>query len=154
MKQRIAEVNHENDSCTWDSHGREYEQMNAKQVIDFTGLAALVRGYRESKSLKLREAANECGVSSSTLSRIERAEARPDLDTVQALVNWIGVPLERVTTAALTSKHPPLRQRGDAISSVEIQFRADPDLAPEAAEALIKIVKEAYAVMKIKGRGR
>ncbi|MGB8297685.1 MAG: helix-turn-helix transcriptional regulator [Polyangia bacterium] len=128
--------------------------MNAKQVVDFSGLAALVRGYRESKGLKLREAADECGVSASTLSRIERAEARPDLDTVQALVNWIGVPLERVATGAATSKRLPSRQGDDAISSVEIQFRADPDLAPEAAEALIKIVREAYAAMKIKGRSR
>jgi len=150
MKQRIAQVNHENDSCTWDSRGREYEQMNAKQVIDFTGLAALVRGYRESKGLKLREAANECGVSSSTLSRIERAEARPDLDTVQALVNWVGVPLARVSTGPGTSKRPSPTKGKDAISSVEIQFRADPDLAPEAAEALIKIVREAYIAMKRK----
>jgi len=103
-----------------------------------------------SKGLKLREAANECGVSSSTLSRIERAEARPDLDTVQALVNWVGVPLARVSTGPATSKrHSPTKGK-DAIRSVEIQFRADPDLAPEAAEALIKIVREAYIAMKRK----
>ena len=122
--------------------------MNPKKIIDFSALAALVKGYRQSKGLKLREAADECGVSSSTLSRIERGEARPDLDTVQALVNWVGVPIDRVSTDSGVAKRPLPTKGSGTMSSVEIQFRADPNLPPKAAEALIKIVREAYAAMK------
>lgn len=124
--------------------------MNAKQVVDFAGLASLVRGYRESKKLNLRAAAAECGVSAATLSRLERAEARPDLDTVQLLVNWIGVPLERVTGGAVAPRRVPVPKDKGTINSVEVQFRADPNLDPRAAEALIKIVREAYGAMKRK----
>ena len=124
--------------------------MNTKKVVDFSGLAALVKGYRESRGVKLREAADECGVSPATLSRVERGEARPDLDTVQALVNWVGVPLERVTGGSAPVKRSAVAKGADPMSAVEIQFRADPNLAPQAAEALIKIVKEAYAAVKRK----
>jgi transcriptional regulator with XRE-family HTH domain len=130
--------------------------MNPKPVIDFRGLAALVRGHRTSRNLDLRAAAAECGVSSSTLSRIERAEARPDLDTVQALVAWIGVPLERVVAQGASVNRSPraAAKKAEAIDSVEMQFRADPNLAPEAAEALIKIMREAYSAMRLKDKGR
>jgi transcriptional regulator with XRE-family HTH domain len=121
--------------------------VNPKQAINFDGLAALIRGHRESLGLTLREAAKQCCVSSSTLSRLERGEARPDLDTVRLLVDWVGVPLARVASPV----EPPLRKatgkHKTPLSEVEIQFRADPNLDPKAAEALIRIVREAYQAM-------
>jgi transcriptional regulator with XRE-family HTH domain len=125
--------------------------MNPTPVIDFKGLAAMVKGYREMKKLTLRKAAAQARVSAATLSRIERAEARPDLDTVQALVNWIGVPLERVTTRSKSLARTSPRPQA-TMENVEVQFRADPRLSPEAAEQLIKFVRQAYA-MVIKGGG-
>jgi transcriptional regulator with XRE-family HTH domain len=120
--------------------------VNPKRVVDFAGLGALVLGHREGRGLNLREAATECGVSPSTLSRIERGEARPDLDTIRALVDWVGVPVERIMTGSgderIVRKGP--RSSNSALENVEIQFRADPQLRPEAAEALIRIVREAY----------
>ena len=122
------------------------QKVNPKQFIDFAGLAALVRGHRERRGLNLREAAKECEVSPSTLSRIERGEARPDLDTVRSLVVWVGVSVERILTGSEEEKAPRKgpRSSGSPLDSVEIQFRADPQLRPEAAEALIRIVREAY----------
>jgi transcriptional regulator with XRE-family HTH domain len=121
--------------------------VKARTVIDFIGLGALVKGHRESKGLSLRDAEKKCGVSSSTLSRIERGEARPDLDTVQALVDWVGVPLERVVHRRGGVPRRAEGGKGDPLASVEVQFRADPNLRPEAAEALIRIVKQAYVAM-------
>lgn len=124
--------------------------MNPSPIIDFSGLAAIVKGHREMKGLTLREAAEQSGVSAATLSRIERAEARPDLDTVQALVSWIGVPLERVVvrTKKLARTTPNSQS---TIENVEVQFRADPRLSPEAAEQLIKLVRQAYGMVVKRG---
>jgi transcriptional regulator with XRE-family HTH domain len=121
--------------------------------IDFEGLAALLKGARESRKKNLRDVAEECGVSASTLSRIERAQAQPDLTTISAVVRWIGVPLGRVTRGA---EHAPPNVAGakkkraptaDTLGEVEVQFRADPKLSPQAAEALITIVRTFYAQM-------
>lgn len=122
----------------------EVPGMNPRTIVDFIGLGALVKGHREGKGLSLRDAGEECGVSSSTLSRIERGEARPDLDTVQALVDWVGVPLERVVHRRGDTPKRTDKKRSDPLASVEVQFRADPNLRPEAAEALIRIMKQAY----------
>jgi len=123
------------------------------QDIDAKGLAALLRGTRESRGLNLRDVAAQTGISASTLSRIERGEAEPDLRTVRAVVSWVGVPLERVVIGAATgsaraSKATTAGQRSlRPLDQVEVQFRADPKLSPEAAEALIKIVRTAYTQM-------
>jgi transcriptional regulator with XRE-family HTH domain len=121
--------------------------MNAKPVVDFSGLAALIKGHREMKRLSLRSAADECGVSSATLSRIERGEARPDLDTIRSLVDWVGVPLARVLKGSKPAVARARQQPGTAIENAEVQFRADPKLTPEAAEQLIKLMRQAYSMM-------
>lgn len=122
-------------------------QVNPQKAINFDGLAALVRSHRESRGITLRDASRESGVSSSTLSRLERGEARPDLDTVQLLVDWIGVPLARVATPTFPAPAKARRKKETPLENVEIQFRADPNLDPKAAEALIRIVREAYQAM-------
>jgi transcriptional regulator with XRE-family HTH domain len=121
------------------------------QDIDLKALAEFLRGTRDSRKLNLREVAAQTGISASTLSRIERAEAQPDLRTVRAIVSWLGVPLERVVTgvakARRTAKQEPSAQASAPLNQVEVQFRADPKLSPDAAEALIKIVRAAYTQM-------
>lgn len=123
--------------------------VNAPKAIDFNSLAALVKGHREGRTITLRQAAEQCGVSAATLSRIERGDGRPDLDTVKLLVDWVGVPIERVLVGPAVAER--LRKGPKTapapLEQVEIQFRADPNLAPEAAESLIRIVREAYKAM-------
>lgn len=127
--------------------------MNPKPIIDFSGLAAIAKGHREMRGLNLRDAAGEAGVSAATLSRIERGDARPDLDTVQAIVNWVGVPLERVTRTTKLARTKPKSRPQSTLENVEVQFRADPELSPEAAEQLIKLVRQAYGIV-VKGSSR
>ena len=122
-----------------------------EQDIDFPGLAALLRGAREGRNLRLREVAKQTGVSASTLSRIERQQAQPDMRTIQAVAQWIGVPLGRIFHRAVPDDAkvvPRSASRPKAptapLDAVEVQFRADPNLSPQAAEALIKIVRTAY----------
>lgn len=130
--------------------------MNPKTVVDFEGLGVLVKGFRTSQKLDLRAAAKASGVSASTLSRIERGEARPDLDTVKLLVDWVGVPLEKVISSPKEkgAKKPVAQKAADPFGSVEVQFRADPNLTPKAAEAIITIMKAAYEELAKKREGK
>lgn len=123
--------------------------MDVTPLIDFTQLAALVRGYRETEKLTLREAAEQSGVSPSTLSRVERGQARHDLDTVRALVAWVKVPIEKVLSGQPPSKPSKASQskastKPQTLATMEVHFRADPALPPKAAEALITIMRVAY----------
>lgn len=134
--------------------GQAHGNLAGMQEVDLRGLAVLLQGTRESRKLNLREVAAQTGISSSTLSRIERVEAEPDLRTVRAIVSWLGIPMERVVVgspvvgrkkagAGGAPKQPALAP----LNQVEVQFRADPKLSPEAAESLIKIVRAAYTQM-------
>ena len=78
--------------------------MKTNAAVDWEGLGALLRGHRASRALTLRQAAEEVGVSASTLSRIEKGKVRPDLPTIQELVRWIGIPLSRVVKTPTKKK--------------------------------------------------
>lgn len=119
---------------------------NQDERIDYAGLAALLAGARESRGLRLREVAEVTRVSPSTLSRIERQDVRPDIRTIQTLVDWLGIPLSRVVVQPLEPRAnaKKARSKKHSLDDVEVQFRADPKLSPKAAEALISIMRTAY----------
>lgn len=125
--------------------------MSESDAIDYVGLGRLLSGARTGRRLSLRKVADETKISSSTLSRIERCEVTPDLDTVRALTTWIGVPLEKVVRMnvekAAQSKTDRKEDERSLLHDVEVQFRAAPNLPPQAAEALIKIMRTAYAAL-------
>jgi len=116
-----------------------------KLVVDREGLAELLRGTRRSRALRLEDVAEETGLTASTLSRLERVLVEPSLGTVRAVVDWIGIPLDRVVSSGPS---PNAHQASTPLEEAELQFRADRDLAPEAAEALIGIMRTAYASLK------
>ncbi len=45
-------------------------------------------------ALGLRGAADEAGISSATLYRLESVSVKPDIDTLTAVCNWLGKPLQ------------------------------------------------------------
>lgn len=57
--------------------------------FDSGRLAYLVKAHRGDRSL--RDAARESKVSASTLSRVERADTPPDIETFLALCRWLRV---------------------------------------------------------------
>ena len=85
--------------------------------------------------------AKEIGVSPSTLSRRGRGRC-PDAATLAALSAWAGLnPADFV----VASKRRTATNSLAAISGV---LRSDPDLAPNAVQALETIIRVAYASME------
>src|ERR1039458_6552694 len=58
-------------------------------------IALAVKSKRRRAGLGVRAAAQECGVSASTISRLERGAGTnlPDADTLAKIASWVGVPV-------------------------------------------------------------
>ncbi|ANA85252.1 HTH DNA binding domain protein [Gordonia phage BritBrat] len=56
-------------------------------TLDHIGL--IVREYRRGRRLSLRAAADECGVSATSLIRIESGEQSPTVGAVISLLRWM-----------------------------------------------------------------
>jgi transcriptional regulator with XRE-family HTH domain len=114
--------------------------------IDIDQLAHFVHWKMDQEKLSLREAARKARVSAATMSRILRKgnRPRPDVDTLVKIVHWVDVPIERIvdTKRGSTRSNPPQTNTPEAI---EVHLRADKNLTPEAAEAIAKMVRVAYA---------
>lgn len=102
---------------------------------DLARIGALIKAKRRETGQGLRAAAAECGVSSSTLSRLERGDASslPDADTLTKLASWL-----KTTVAALLSEKKKHTDEPELTTPevVEVHLRADKRLSPETATAL------------------
>ena len=60
--------------------------------IDYGQLAERIIEKRKREGLGVREAAEQCGgISYSTLNRLERGTAKPDVETLTRLLAWLGI---------------------------------------------------------------
>lgn len=116
-------------------------------------IGKLLRTHREQRKIPLRKAAEEAHVSPSTLSRIERGTAIPDLATLQRLEEWMKM---RLTTHPTKIPRTPPRAASAAttVATCELHLRADPNLDSEAAEALVTILKSSYDALTAHKRRR
>lgn len=114
---------------------RSTEGTSAENAqLDVTELGRLVRERRGSTSL--RAAANEAGVSFSTLSRVE-AGAQPDLASFAQICAWLGVPPSRFFGPIAVREVQPLEL---AIS----HLRHDPNLDAAARSSISTVLTEMY----------
>jgi transcriptional regulator with XRE-family HTH domain len=108
-------------------------------------LPALIKAKRRELGVGLRAAAEESGVSPSTLSRLERgvSPSLPDTETLTKITSWLGVSLEDVLAhnASSTKIDEPDLSTTEAI---EVYLRADKNLTPETAKALSDMFKMIY----------
>jgi transcriptional regulator with XRE-family HTH domain len=106
-------------------------------------IGALIKAKRRETGLGLRAAATKCGVSSSTLSRLERGDASslPDADTLTKLAIWL-----KTTVAALLSEKQKTTAEPELTTPevVEVHLRADKRLSTETATALGRAFKLLY----------
>ncbi len=106
-------------------------------------LAQLIRDKRKTENLTLQQLAEETKVSIATLSRLEQyATAKgkkktvitPDMRTLSALTQWLGIPLELVVEGE--GKPQPIDPVADLPLFVETHLRASKKIKPEHAELL------------------
>jgi transcriptional regulator with XRE-family HTH domain len=89
----------------------------------------------EQQHLKLRDAAEQSGVSAATLSRVLNNKL-PDTRTFAALVRWLGVSADLFIPATRKATTP---------ETIEAHLRADRTLPPELAGALADLIRATYA---------
>lgn len=110
---------------------------------DLARIGALIKAKRRKTGQGLRAAATECGVSSSTLSRLERGDSSslPDADTLTKLASWLNT-----TVAALLSEKQKHTAEPELTTPevVEVHLRADKRLSAETASALGRAFRLLY----------
>lgn len=110
-------------------------------------ISALIKAKRREKGLGLRAAAVECGLSPSTLSRLERgvSSSLPDADTLAKLANWLDVSVGFLLLEQDQDKEHD--EDGPELTTpevVEVHLRADKRLSPKTAEALATMFRLLY----------
>jgi len=124
--------------------------------IDIAQLAEYVDWKMRQERLSLREAAEKAGVSAPTLSRIRqkrRNGPRPDVDTLVKVIRWVGVPIDKIVGVSAAENSFPSPRR-NTMEEIEVHLRADKNLSAEAAEAIARMVRVAYAQFASKPRSR
>lgn len=115
--------------------------------IDIDQLAHYVQWKMDQENLSLRQAARKANVSTATMSRIlkkGRNRPRPDVDTLVKIVRWVDVPIDKIVETKRSLSTPPITQKSTP-ETIEVHLRADKNLTAEAAEAIGKMVRVAYA---------
>jgi transcriptional regulator with XRE-family HTH domain len=110
-------------------------------MIDQTELSRLFTARRHEQNISLGSAAEECGVSKSTLSRFEHGIGRLDSDTLLAITNWLGV---RVPDVRPDIGSPISVYIDDTLGAICEQIRKDSNLTESKAEALCELMSVAY----------
>ncbi len=72
---------------------RIYKTPDKLDITKPLDLAAFVRARRTQAGLRIDDAANLCGVSVETLSKIETAKAGVNLDSLFKVLNGLGIQL-------------------------------------------------------------
>lgn len=115
--------------------------------INIASLSEAIQRKRDADSLSVRAAAEQMEkVSSSTLSRIERANL-PDLDTYMRICRWLGVPPSHFAVKPVAQEdlnRESVLEKEDII----VHLRADKLLTPATREALITMIEVTYAAAR------
>lgn len=114
-----------------------------KAGFDAPSFYAALDAQRTSRDLTWRQVAAEAGVSASTLTRMAQGR-RPDLDGLARLCSWSGL------SANDYIRNGAPRGEPETLAKISTHLRADPNLEPETAEMLDKLIRSTYATFKKK----
>jgi len=109
-----------------------------KGWFDAAGFYTALDATRQSRSVNWKQVAGSSGVSASTLTRMAQGK-RPDVDGLAALCAWSG--LEADDFVRSNDAQPV---EAEPLAMVSTYLRSDPNLTPEAADALDEVIKVTY----------
>lgn len=119
-----------------------------RHTTNTTELAARLRERRSTRGLTLRQAANEIGVSHTTLSRVLRETRIPDRESLLLLARWLGKPIEDFLSepSSMQDSQPQPEQTEETYipELVARHLRADRRLKPEDVETLMLVFRTMY----------
>jgi transcriptional regulator with XRE-family HTH domain len=116
-------------------HPTDETSSSSESGVLVDELAAMVRARLDQEHLKLRDAAEQTGVSAATLSRVLNNKL-PDTKTFAALVRWLGVSADLFIPSSKSASVP---------ETIEAHLRADRTLPADLARALADLVRATYA---------
>lgn len=103
---------------------------------------AALDSARTIRDISWREMARETGVSASTLSRMASGEHLPDVNSIAALLSWLGMEFEMfINTGRPVRKVEPLTR-------IAMLLENDPCLTPKAVAALKTMLVEVYKFLR------
>lgn len=105
------------------------------------GFFAALDAVREGRGLLWKHVAEQAKVSQSTLTRLAQGK-RPDVDSLAALVDWAGLSADDFVVRV----HD--KTEAEPMAMISTYLRADKNLSPKAAEALEKVVRATYQVLR------
>ena len=115
--------------------------------LDIQSLARLTRNKRGNKGL--RAIAQECCISASTLSRVEREQV-PDISSFIALCDWLELSPARLFKNSVDQQQKERSPDDELILSktdaLALRVRADSRLDPATANVLAVLIKAAYKI--------
>lgn len=105
-------------------------------------LSRAIKRKLEKNSMSQRQAAFECGVNSSTLSRIISAKGLPDFENIAKVCDWLNMPYANFLEA--TEDCVVFYEDQDKLEIIVALINGDENLAPEDRRKLIDIFIAAY----------
>lgn len=123
-----------------------YRDFMGTAQLDIKALHKALDAKRKTKSLSWRDAADEMGVSASTLTRMAQG-ASPDVDGFAKMVAWLGVSADDFIERGSFTKS---NQKGneDLLVVVSRNLRASKEFDSRSAQALENLIAAAYTQMK------
>jgi transcriptional regulator with XRE-family HTH domain len=125
--------------------------MTPRETVKCIALA--LKSKRRELGLDVRQAGRLCGVSASTISRLERSAIGklPDAVTLVKLSKWLDLPLTQFLGS--TAESEPKSVQSTLPEIVDVHLRADPRFDPKSARALSEIFRVLYENLA-QGAGR
>ena len=109
--------------------------------LDAEGFYSALDAERRSRRQTWKRVAEDAHVSASTLTRMAQGR-RPDVDSLAALVAWSGL------SADAFVRDEQRKPKPGSLAMISTYLKSDPNLRPEAADALDELVKATYERMR------
>lgn len=123
--------------------GKRHTSAESKGRFDAEAFYSAIDAERRSRRQTWKRVAEEAQVSASTLSRMAQGR-RPDVDSMAALVSWSGLSADAFVRDDQAKPDPGF------LSMMSSYLKSDPQLTPEAADALDELMKATYERMRKK----
>ena len=118
--------------------------MPRRGRFDADAFYAALDAERRSRQRTWKQLAGEATVSASTLTRMGQGR-RPDVDSLAALVAWSGLSADDFVRVDGETPATP-----GSLAMISTYLKSDPQLPPDAADALDEMVKATYERMRKK----
>lgn len=112
--------------------------MAKKRQLDTAALLGALEAKKEEEGRSWRDIARELGVDHTAFTRLGKGK-RPDVDTLVALTDWLGVGLDSFVSGDATRD-----ERQETLTAIATYLRADKALKPRSAEAIESVLRAAY----------